>query len=83
MLDALASHRIVTLADPHGDRQMMAFVESVVRHPRFPTLADDILVENGNARLQSVMDRYVAGEQASIDALMPVWNETTQSRSIN
>lgn len=78
IVDAFASHPVVVFADDHGDRQMHEFGLAVVRDPRFAERVNDIVVENGNARYQSVMDRFVRGENVSADEVQHVWNDTTQ-----
>lgn len=45
-----------------GDEQSYAFSQSLIRDPRLNAFAQDIVVEFGNARDQSVMDRFIAGE---------------------
>jgi hypothetical protein len=72
IVDAFRSHSIVTIEAAHGDEQMLAFTLARIRDPRFAALANDLVVEEGNARYQDVMDRYVRGEDVPISELRQV-----------
>jgi hypothetical protein len=77
LLDAFAVHRIVALGEgPHNNEQGHAFRMALIRHPRFSTLVDDIVVESGSARHQDVMDRFVRGEQVASTALRDILEDT-------
>jgi hypothetical protein len=83
ILDAFRSHDIVALGEgAHGNEQGHAFRLSLIRHPRFSTLVNDIVVEFGNARYQDVMDRFVRGESVPDVTLREVWQNTTQAAPI-
>ncbi|HEX6463775.1 MAG TPA: hypothetical protein VFZ98_04960 [Vicinamibacterales bacterium] len=47
------------------------------------THGDEIAMENGNARYQGVMDRYIRGEDVSFAELRHVWDDTTQPQIVN
>jgi hypothetical protein len=81
IVEAFRSHPIVTFSDPHGVEQVAAFELSVVRDPRIRGIVNDIVIENGNARYQDVMDRFVRGENVSYQMLRRVWDETTQPQA--
>ena len=53
---AFGSHAIVAFCAPHGNAQLAAFALSVVRDPRITAVVNDIVIENGNARYQDVVD---------------------------
>jgi hypothetical protein len=76
LLGAFRRHRIVALGLAHGLRQQEDFVIGLLRHPRFAATVDSIVVEFGNARFQTLADRYVAGGDVSAKALRPVWRDT-------
>jgi outer membrane protein OmpA-like peptidoglycan-associated protein len=80
ILAAFDNHRIVGLSDGagHGQPDTLDFFTTLIHDPRFPRVARNIVVEFGNARYQSVMDRYVAGEPVARDELRHVWEDTTQ-----
>jgi hypothetical protein len=83
ILDAFQTHPIVALGEgPHGNEQGHAFRLSLIRHPMFAATVNDIVVEFGNARYQSLMDRFVSGEDVSDDALRHVWQDTTVTTSV-
>lgn len=50
IVDAYQSHSIVTLPDWHGNQQLLDFALTLLRDPRLPTVINDIVVENTNAR---------------------------------
>lgn len=79
IIDAFESHPIVALSDAHGSEQAHAFLMSVIRDPRFAYTVDDIVIEFGNARYQSLADRFVQGDDVPGDALRLIWRNTTQT----
>src|SRR5258708_35312549 len=76
ILDAFRSNNIVALSEPHGNEQAHALRLALIRDPRFPTVANDIVWECGNARYQDVMDRFVRGEDVPDTALRQAWRNT-------
>jgi len=82
IIEAFGTHEIVALSDAHGNRQSQLYLESLVRDPRFPTVANDIVWESGNARYQDRVDRFVRGEAIAEAALREVWTETTIANEI-
>jgi hypothetical protein len=79
ILDAFASNPIVALGEgEHNNEQSHAFRLSLIRHPRFPLLVNDIVVEFGSARYQSLMDRYIVGGNVPSNVLRQAWQNTTQ-----
>jgi hypothetical protein len=60
---------VLALGEAHGrplDEQLRA---RLVRHPDFPAKARFVLLESARVSIQPVLDRYVAGESLSSDAL--------------
>jgi hypothetical protein len=82
IVDAFRQHAVVAVDEPHGDEQSHAFRLSLLRDPRFHTVVNDILVEFGNSRYQSVMDRFVAGERVPDEELRKVWQNTMMAGTI-
>lgn len=80
ILDAFGSHPVVALSDGavHRDENGHAFRLALLRHPRFASTINDIVVAWGNAIYQDVMDRYVSGEDVPSATLRRVWQNTTQ-----
>src|SRR5215471_15285827 len=58
IVEAFRSHAVVALGNVEfrGNEQAHAFQISLIRDPRFATVANDILVEFGNSRYQETMD---------------------------
>jgi len=77
IVDAFRSHSIVAMEAAHGDEQMLAFTLALIRDPRFAAVANDLVVEEGNARYQVLMDRYVRGEDVPVAELRQVWENHT------
>jgi len=79
ILDVFDSYRIVALGEGnHGNMQGHAFRLSLIRHPRFADTVNDIVVEFGNARYQSLIDRFVRGDDVPEASLRRIWQDTTQ-----
>lgn len=77
IVNAFKSYSVVALGEgAHGNEQSHAFRLSLVRDPRFAETVNDIVVEFGNGRYQSVMDRYIRGEDVPRDQLRDVWQNT-------
>jgi hypothetical protein len=62
---------------PHNNQKGHEFRLALVRDPRFGRLVNDVVVESGNSRYQSVMDRFTAGEDVPYRELRQVWENTT------
>jgi hypothetical protein len=84
ILSAFERHPLVALSDGagHGQLDTRDFFATLIRDRRFPRTVRNIVVEFGNARHQSVMDRYVSGEAVARGALRHVWEDTTQVSGI-
>ena len=76
LLDAFATHQIVALGQVHDLRQEDEFILDLLRHRRFADTVDSIVVELGNARFQSRVDRYIAGRHVARRALQHAWRDT-------
>jgi len=76
LIDALRTHDIVGLNQPHGNQQMQALVLSLVRDPRLPLAVQDIVLEHASARYQDAIDRYVRGEDVPEATLRLAWEDT-------
>ena len=79
---AFQKYPLVALSEMHGNAESQALFAALVRDSAFQALVSDIVVEFGNARFQDVVDRYVAGDIVSPDALSRIWRETTQISGI-
>ena len=77
ILDAFKTHEIVALADAHGNDQNHAFRLALIRDPRFALTVNDIVIELGNARYQSVADEFARGGNVGPEDLRHIWRDTT------
>ncbi|MFK0167032.1 hypothetical protein [Rhizobium sp. NPDC090279] len=83
VLDAFQLHNVVALCDGgHGCEQAYAFRIALIRDPRFPALVNDIVVESGNSLYQSIMDRFVSGEDIPDREIRKAWQNTTQAHDV-
>lgn len=80
VLEAFKTHQIVGIPDAHRNTAIHAFLLSLIRDPRLPTVVNDIVVEFGNALHQDVADRFVRGEDVSYETLRNIWLDTTQAQ---
>jgi hypothetical protein len=83
ILAAFDTFRVVAIGDYHGTKDLNDFVLSLVRHPAFPNVVNDIVVEGTNSFLQPIIDRYVAGEDVPIDQARQLWRETNLPTGVN
>jgi len=83
VLEAFTSHDLVAIGEGnHNNEQGHAFRLALIRDARFAEKVNDIVVEFGNFRYQSVVDRFVSGEDVSDVDLRRVWQDTTQATTI-
>ena len=82
VVDAFRTHDVVTLTDPHGNVQVQTFLLSLVRDPRFPDAANDVVIETANARYQDVIDRFVRGDDIEPGVLRKTWEDHTVPNSL-
>jgi hypothetical protein len=78
MVDALRTHSVVAVTAGHGEARGYAFAQLLLHDPRFIAAINDIVIEEGSARYQDVVDHFVRGDNVPIASLRPVWRETTQ-----
>ena len=79
ILAAFDKYPLVALAEAHGLKEQAEFISQLIQDPDFPKKADTIVIEAGNARYQPLIDRYVGGENVSLDELRSVWRDHTCS----
>ena len=79
---AFDRYPIVALSELHGNTESKDLLARVIRQPGFAGKVNDIVIEFGNARYQSIVDRYIAGEAVERDALRGTWEDTTQISGI-
>lgn len=83
IIGALRVNQIVAISDPHGDTAMRDFLRQLINDPRFPDLINDVVLEIGNARYQSLVDDYVNGGAVDEAALADAWMNTTVANQIS
>jgi len=79
IIEGLRTHDVVGSDLGHsGSERENALLIALIRDPRFPESATDLVVEGLGGRFQDAMDRYVRGETVPDAQLKPIWNDTTQ-----
>lgn len=73
---AFDTHSVVLLGEVHWNLEQHRFIQRLLRDPRLPSAVNDIAVEFGNSLYQSLIDRYVAGDEVPLDSLRLVWRNT-------
>jgi hypothetical protein len=76
---AFDAHDIVMLGETHGNKQEYDWLRELVAEPAFADRVDDIVMEFGNSRFQSAVDRYVAGESIPLEEVQGAWLDTVAS----
>jgi hypothetical protein len=82
ILSAFQSSPVVAVPDAHRHDVLHRLNLALVRDPRFPHSANDIVVEFGNALHQAVVDRFLGGQEVPYDELRRVWMDTTQAHPV-
>jgi hypothetical protein len=75
VLDLFNQKSVVAVADAHGLAQEEAFYSALVRDPRFAKEVGNVVVEFGGSGAQSIIDRYVNGQDVSVTELRHVWTD--------
>ena len=83
VIGSLRTHQIVAMSDPHGSATAQAFIRQLIADPRFADLVDDLVLEVGNARYQSLVDDYLNGRAIAESALAEAWLNTTVANQIS
>ena len=80
LLDAFQTYEVVSFPGGHTDSNAAhALLQALIRHPRFATTVNDIVVEFGSSRYQDLMDRYIRGEDVPEAALKHAWQDAVQA----
>ena len=69
-------YSVVQLGELHRSLQIHAFIQELLRAPRFICRVDDVVVEFGNSRLQKLADIYASGGALSETQIESMWRET-------
>jgi len=76
VLHAFDTHDLVLLGEIHGDKQEYEWLRALVASPEFADRVDDIVVESGNSLYQKSVDRYISGEDVSLEQVQKAWRNT-------
>jgi hypothetical protein len=82
VLAAFKTHDVVALGDVYGSSSEFRLIQRLIADRRFAAAARTIVVEFGNARYQTIADRYLAGGAVTHRQLETVWLSTTQQSGI-
>ena len=63
MVDAFRTHSVVAVTAGHGEARGYAFAQLLIHDPRLIAAINDIVIEEGSARYQDVVDRFRARRQ--------------------
>jgi hypothetical protein len=78
--EAFRRHRLVAIGEYHGLQEHHDALVTLLTDPRFPELADDVVIEFGNSLHQDVADRFMLALQPVQGAdLRKVWRDNTDS----
>jgi hypothetical protein len=78
ILSAWDSSDVVCLGEDHGRRHDSDLRLALVRHPKFASVVDVIVVEMANNAHQALLDRFVLdGAVMSRDEIAPVWRDAS------
>lgn len=69
---------LVALGERHWAREDAQFRLRLLQRPAFARIVNDIVIEFGNPLHQSVLDRFVDGNDVPLSELRSVWRDTTQ-----
>ena len=73
---AFDRYDLVGLGEAHRNQNVHDFAVSLIRSPGFCQKVNDIVVEFGSGRYQSMVDRYVDGGDVPVRELRSVWRDT-------
>src|SRR5206468_1767683 len=76
IVGAFQQYSLVALGEQHRNQQIHDFIVTLLRDPRFLPQSGDVVVEFGNVRYQSVIDRYTSGDVVAPADLARVWRDT-------
>jgi hypothetical protein len=78
ILSAWGSADVVCLGEDHGRRHDSELRLALVRHPKFASVVDVIVVEMANNAHQALLDKFVLGDAVmSRDEIAPVWRDAS------
>jgi hypothetical protein len=78
---AFQQHPVVMIGEDHWLREVGDFYIQLVRDVRFQQSVQDIVVEFASRNNQSLLDRYIAGEDVPTAEVRHIWRDTTKVAS--
>ena len=79
ILAAFDKYQVAGMPAAHGLKDLDDFILLLLRDRVFPDKVNDIVVECGNSRYQTLLDHYIAGESVSFGEVQKVWRNTTET----
>jgi hypothetical protein len=76
ILSAFDAYQVVGMNVYHRFKDIDDFILSLVRQPEFPQRVNDIVVEGMNSQYQSLLDRYIAGENVTLNEVRQLWRSS-------
>ncbi len=77
LLSKFDFYPLVALGENHGWIEESEFILSLIKDSLFSQKVNDVVIECGNARFQSLVDDYVNGEPVPDSALVQTWRNMT------
>jgi len=79
--DDFREHSVVIVGEAHWLKEAGDFYIRLVRDPEFQRTVQDIVVEFASRNNQSLLDRYISGEDIPIEDVKRIWRDTTKVAS--
>ena len=71
--------RVIAFGETHQHKSLHTLIERTLKSKRIQDDIDVIIIEFGNSFYQDLLDRFISGEDVSIEALRVVWRNTLLS----
>jgi hypothetical protein len=81
IIAAFKQHPIVAIGEVHWVRHVGNFYIQLVRDAAFQATVQDIVIEFASRTNQSLLDRYVSGEELPARDVQRIWRDTTKVAS--
>lgn len=78
IVDAFKKHPVVIIGERHWFRQAGDFYIQLVRDPSFQETVQNIVVEFASRQNQSLLDKYITGDDVPFEQLCRIWRDTTK-----
>jgi hypothetical protein len=78
---AFKQHPVVIIGEAHWLRQSGDFYVRLIRDHEFQETVQDIVIEFASRNNQPLLDRYIGGENVTIEEVRHIWRDTTKVAS--